>query len=81
MSHADISKVSGLCIDTVARLSVKRSWKGIPIDQVVAFSSACGVDLHNPKKALRYIREGKRAHLKKVTPAQKKFFLKLFQRT
>lgn len=78
MSHRDIAHASGLAKTKVAELSLKKSWKGVPIDVVVKFSSACGVDLLRSRKTLAYIREAKRAHLKNATPAQKKFFLKLF---
>jgi hypothetical protein len=78
MSHRDIAKASGLPKTKVAELSLKKSWKGVPIDVVVRFSSACGVDLLRSKKTLSYIRRAKRVHLQNATPAQKKFFIRLF---
>jgi hypothetical protein len=80
MSHRDIAQASGLSKSTVAILSLKRSWNGVPIDVVVRFSSACGVDLMNRKKVTRFLRTAKRVHMRNASPQQKKFFQKMFTR-
>jgi hypothetical protein len=78
MSHRDIAKASGLPKTKVAELSLKKSWKGVPIDVVVRFSSACGVNLLKTGETRKYVRRYKRVHLQNATPAQKKFFIRLF---
>lgn len=78
MSVRELAEKSGLSKSRVAELSLKRSWKGIPIDTISAFSLACGVDLMRPHDTIRYLRKSKRAHLERATKAQREFFLKLF---
>lgn len=78
MSHRDIATASGLSKTKVAELSLKRSWEGVPIEQVEAFARACGVDLLRPKRALEYLRRAKRVHMQNATPAQKEFFQRMF---
>jgi 3,4-dihydroxy-2-butanone 4-phosphate synthase len=81
MSHRDLAKIVGISKSQVAVLSLRKSWKGVPIDVVVKFSSACGVDLMRPSQALKYIRKAKRVHIENASPAQKKFFVRLFTRS
>jgi hypothetical protein len=78
MSHRDLASASGLSKTKVAELSLRKTWDGVPIDVVVRFSLACGVDLMRPKRTLAYLRRARRMHLQNATPAQKKFFLRLF---
>lgn len=78
MSHRDLAAVSGLGKSTVAKLSRKRSWEGIPIDVVIRFSEACGVHLHNPKRAVDFLRRRKKSHVVNATLSQRKFFAALF---
>lgn len=80
MSHRDLAAATGLSKTKVAELSLKRSWDGVPIDQVEVFARACGVDLLRPKRAVEYLRRAKRVHMQNATPAQKEFFLKMFKR-
>lgn len=80
MSHRDIALASGLSKSKVATLSKKRSWNGVPIDMVVRFSAACGVHLHNPKRAVDFLRRRKKSHVLKAKPAQQKFFAEIFRR-
>lgn len=80
MSHRDLAAVSGLCKSTVAKLSKKQSWKGVSIDVVVRFSAACGVDLRNPKRAVDFLKNGKKSHILKAGINQRKFFAEIFSR-
>jgi hypothetical protein len=78
MSHRDLAAASGLSKTKVAELSLRRSWEGVPIDVVEAFSKACGVDLLRPGRTWEYLRRYKRVHLQNATPAQKEFFKRMF---
>ena len=44
LSHAEIAKLSNLSKSTVAELSLKTEWDGVPVDVAVAFALACGVN-------------------------------------
>lgn len=79
MSVRELAEKSGLSKSRVAELSIKRSWKGIPIDTVEAFTRACGVNLMRPSETIWYLRKSKRVHLERATKAQREFFLKLFR--
>lgn len=79
MSVRDIAAVSGLSRDVVSRLSMMRSWKGVSIDTVEAFSRACGVDLMRPGLVAKYLKRSKRVHLTRANPQQREFFMRLFK--
>lgn len=78
MSHRDLAKASGLSKSKVATLSKRRSWVGIPIDIVIKFSAACGVNLHNPKRAVDFLRRRKKSHILKANGNQRRFFAEIF---
>lgn len=78
LSVRDLAELSGLSKSTVAVLSLKRSWKGVPIDVVVRFTEACGVNLMRSAEVRKYIRRSRRVYLENASPQQKRFFLKLF---
>jgi hypothetical protein len=78
MSCADIGKKAGLSKSYVASLSLKTSWKGVPIEVVERFSEACGVDLLHPQDTLKYLRESKMIFTKLCSKSQARFFIKLF---
>lgn len=78
LSVREIAQKSGISKSIVATLSMKDSWEGVAIEDVVQFSLACGVDLMRPAETMKYIRRSKRVHLENADPSQKKFFLRLF---
>lgn len=78
LSVRELAQLSGLSKSTVAELSLKRSWTGVPIDTVVRFSRACGVNLVAPREARKYLRRARRVHIENANPQQKRFFLRLF---
>lgn len=80
MSHRDIARASGLSVGCVAKLSRKKSWKGVDIDIAERFSVACGVNLLAPWRAHKYLRrEGLRTHIRLGHPEQKRFYQRLFE--
>jgi hypothetical protein len=79
MSHRDISAASGISKTKVAEISLRRTWEGVPINEVESFARACGVDLLRLKPTLDYLRRGKRVHLKNANPAQKEFLQRMFR--
>lgn len=44
MSHLEIAKLSKLSKSTVAELSLKTDWNGVPVDVAVSFAVACGIN-------------------------------------
>jgi hypothetical protein len=78
MSVRELSEASGISKSQVANLSLKPTWSGVPIDTVVRFSLACGVDLMRPRDARRYLKTARKAHLRNATPRQRQFFQKMF---
>lgn len=80
MSHRDIAHASGLSIGCVAKLSLKSSWKGVDIDIVERFATACGVNLLSPFEANKYLTQaGPRIHVARANWQQRKFFERLMQ--
>lgn len=77
MSHREIGRKARMSKDTVASLSLKTSWKGVPVDVIDRFSWACGVDIMNPKNAVRFLRKGKKRHLTVMTPQQRRFMARV----
>lgn len=66
MTDAQIQRRSGLPMSTIKRLSWELSWGSASVDELLAFTSACGVDLDNPasvKKHTRYLRQGDWNHI------------------
>lgn len=78
-SHSDLARESKLSRSYVAVLSRKRTWKGIPIDVVERFSSACGVNLMAPSKTREFLKRAKKEHLQNASGAQRKFIFSLFK--
>lgn len=79
LSHSDIAKRSNLPRSTVADLSVKESWDGVPVNVIDAFAAACGVDLMLPGRHLRWLRLGRFGHLSKGNVQQRRFFNRLMK--
>lgn len=77
LSHSDIAERANLPRSTVADLSVKESWEGVPLNVVDAFASACGVNLMRPSKHLAWLRLGRFGHLSKGNVQQRRFFARL----
>lgn len=67
----EIAQDSGLSRSYVGHLALRRTWKGIPIDVVVRFSTACGVNLKRPGRTRQFLRKGKRAYLRTATFKQR----------
>jgi hypothetical protein len=78
MSHSDLAKASGLSRAYVAKLSRRRTWKGIPVNVIDAFTSACGVSLFSPWATIRFLKTSKKMHLRRASAAQRKFIGSLF---
>jgi hypothetical protein len=79
MSIRDIAEASGIKKSRVAEISRMTSWRGIAIEEVDAYSRACGVDLENPWKTIEYIRESKFAFMENASARQRRVYKELFQ--
>lgn len=80
LSHNDIAEATQLPRSTVADISVRESWDGISMDVADKFASACGVDLTQPGRHLRWLRAVRIRHLAAGNAQQRRFFARLFQR-
>lgn len=78
-SHATIAKRANIPRSTVALYSSRTSWKGIPIDVIDRFASACGVDLNQPGRHLRWLRATRFLHLSQGNAQQRRFFARLMK--
>ncbi len=63
MSHLEIARGSGLAKATVAELSFKRTWAGVPVATVSRFSQACGVDLERPRRQIDFLKRRSKTYL------------------
>lgn len=77
LSHSDIAQASGLSRSTVAAISRKVSWHGVTVDKADRFARACGVDLSQPRRALRWLRRAGLIHLQRGTSQQRRFIKSL----
>lgn len=78
MTCREISDLSGISKSTVASMSKARTWEGRSVDTVEAFANACGVDIFNPHKVVKYFRNTKQVHLRKAHPAQVRMFMEIW---
>jgi hypothetical protein len=79
LSHRDIAQRAGLPRQSVADLSRRLSWEGVPLDVADRFAAACGVNLMKPGNHLRALREGRLGHLKEGNAQQRRFFARLME--
>lgn len=78
MSHMEISNRSGLSLSRVSELSRKMSWAGIPIDTIVAFSVACGVNHLNARRVRQHLKQGSMSHLRNLEGNQKRMVARIY---
>lgn len=78
-SHAEIAELSQLPRSTVASISTRISWAGIPIEIADRFAAACGVDLNQPGRHLRWLRTARFQHLAQGNAQQRRFFARLMK--
>jgi hypothetical protein len=77
MTHRDLAKASGLTLSTVQALSFRRSWTGLSIDTIMAFSLACGVNHLSTDQQMDYLRRRRMAHVLGAKGSQKVFYARL----
>lgn len=77
MSHNDISRASRLPKTTVAELSFKRSWEGVPVDIAVRFAIACGVNHLNCRRQLQFFRRKKHTYIYNGDGNQRRLYARL----
>lgn len=78
LSHRDIARAADLSVETVTRLSFKKTWAGVRIDVAIAFARACGVNHLDLEAQRDYVRRRKMVHIQAGDENQKKFFSRLF---
>jgi hypothetical protein len=79
LSTREMAALSGLARTTVAALSKKTTWEGVPVDTMVKFSLACGVNHLRARRQVEYIRRSKVVHMKYSRGRQRKFFMDLLR--
>lgn len=78
MTHADISRQSGLSVSMVGWLSLRTSWKGIPIDTAVKFAMACGINHLHSERQVDFLKRRKLAYVNNASGQQRRFYNRLF---
>lgn len=80
MTDAEICAASGLSIGEVKGLSWLKSWDGVGVDIMLAYSKACGVDFDDPISMKRnwafLAKTGSATHLRR-SPDWKTFYAPL----
>jgi hypothetical protein len=79
LSHSDLAARTGLPRSSIADLSQKTSWSGVPIDVIDRFSRGCGVDLTRPEAYHRKLRRLSFKHIARANPNQRRFFHRLLR--
>lgn len=79
MSHNDIAKASGLPKSTVADLSFKPTWAGIPVDVIDRFAGACGVDFFHAKEQVKFLLRRQKGYIYRAPHSQRLMYAKLFE--
>ena len=79
LSHSDLAKRTGIPRSSIADLSQKTSWQGVPIDVIDRFAAGCGIDLTRPEAYHRKLRRLSFRHIARANPTQRRFFHRLLQ--
>lgn len=78
LSFADIATASGLGVSTVKNYARRTTWRGLPIDKVVAYASACGVNHMQARQTIDFIKRRRWTHmLNNRHPQQRAMFQRL----
>jgi len=78
LSFEEIAARSGLGISTVKNYSRRTSWSGLPIDNVVAYAAACGVNHMQAKEVIRFIKHKRWVHVvSSRNPKQRAMFKRI----
>lgn len=67
LSRAEISKASGVSVRQLVRLGMRRTWAGVQVGVMVSVAEACGVNLHQQKRALAFLKETLRNPLRPLS--------------
>lgn len=59
MTRADIIRISGLAGRVIDKISIARTWGKFDIDTVIAYTTACDVDLATLRRHKDYIKRRK----------------------
>lgn len=80
-SHREIAIEAGLSKSTVAELSRRKTWRGTPIGVADQFARACGVNLADPRDAIRRLRSHRTRlqHLKHGNQHQRRMISELLK--
>jgi len=73
LSHDDLAEISGLHKATIQRLSLLTSWRGVTVDTMERFSSACGVNLLQTGKGMEILRTRKMVFFHHANREQRRF--------
>ena len=77
MTVQEICDRSQLCRMRVIQISKLSSWSSLPVEDVQAFSEACGVNLLAPAEQLKFLRRRKRAYLERATAGQRRMLARI----
>lgn len=79
LSHDELAERSGLARSTIAALSFKTSWEGIPVDTADRFAQACGVNHLSAKRQVYFmVHRQLGTFMLRATNSQKLMYRKLF---
>lgn len=78
LSHKEIALRSGIPKTTVADLSFKTTWAGIPVDVIDRFATACGVDFFHARHQVRTLLRRQKVYIYRAPYSQRLMYDKLF---
>lgn len=78
LTHRDLAKLCGISKSYVADLSMRSTWRGVPIEIIQVFGEACGVDFARPNRVRYYLRTYKKIHVLNSGGNGKKMFQRMF---
>lgn len=81
LTDEEIRDTSGLAMADVKSLSYTPSWHGVPVDKLVAFTKACGVDFDNRQALQRHSKmmDGMRFAYLRRSPMWRTHFQPMFR--
>lgn len=79
LSCRDIEQLSGLPRSTVAELSYRKTWEGVPIDIVEKFMKACGVDPLRAKRLVYFLNYRQMTHTSNGSRHQVAMYTRLWE--
>ena len=78
-TNEEIAKDGGLYVERVTRLATRTSWEGVPLEDIDAFMTGCGVNPFDRRLTFEYLRKRNIGYINNLKPAQRKLVHRLLK--